>query len=190
MRLCAILFATGLALTACGTPVVHNTPSGRPEVTIQGATPDQAGAEITNAMLDTGFTPNDNTSKFSLSFDKPVTNLLAAALLGSQYDSTPNSRIIYTITPSGSGTRIVATLAIITNPHSAFEHPTNMNNSQDSASVQGILDRLKVHFEGGVGPGVDTHSQERVECFFQNAPNEIITRDNCLWRHGVVGKTL
>jgi len=133
-------------LAGCATPVTHNTKSGRPEVTISGKVGDQIAARLTNRMLNARYNVK-NASKTLLVFEKPIDNVLAAVLLGSRYDSTPAARITYTIVESDTSTRVVASLAAITNPGSAFERVTPMDNSKDSASVQQMLSELQTSLE-------------------------------------------
>ena len=138
----AVLFGLpALALAACVTPVDHGTPSGRPEVMM--ATTDTTGikSDLVNRMLNKGYGITRD-SGFVIAFDRPVDNVLAAAMLGSQYDSVPNARIVYTIARTGNTTRVIADIAIITNPGSAFERPTPFNNSQDSLKVQAMLNEM------------------------------------------------
>ncbi|MBC6436935.1 MAG: hypothetical protein GDA52_02075 [Rhodobacteraceae bacterium] len=97
---------------------------------------------LVDRMINRGYNlTRDN--QFTVAFDRPVENIFAAALLGSRYDSTPNARISYTIVENAGATRVVADMAIITNPGSAFERRTPMNTSQDSLGIQRILNDLK-----------------------------------------------
>lgn len=101
----------------------HHTPSGKVEATISGASPDDVKAALINEMLNRGYSITNDTS-YMISFDRPVDNVFAAALLGSNYDSTPNARISYMLAKVGDATRVVADLAMITNPGSLFERRT------------------------------------------------------------------
>ena len=67
-------------------------------------------------------------------------------MLGSRYDSTPNARITYTFAVGTDTIRIVADLAIITNPGSAFERRMEMNNAKDSMEFQEMLNQLRDTF--------------------------------------------
>ena len=123
------------SLAACASPVTHQTASGRPEVTIATTTVDAVKGALISAMVNGGYSITRD-SDYLLAFDRPVDNVLAAALLGSEYDSTPNARISYTIAELRSRIRVVADLALVTNPGSAFERHTNMNTNQDSLKVR------------------------------------------------------
>jgi len=71
-------------------------------------------------MVNGGFRITKDTS-YELTFDKPVENIAVAVLMGSKYDSQPNARVSYTFAQVNDTTRVVADVAIITNPGSAFE---------------------------------------------------------------------
>ncbi len=134
------IFCSGLA--GCVEPTVHDTPSGRPEVTLSTKNHDAVRSALINRMLNKGYSITRDTGH-SIAFDRPVDNALGAVLFGSQYDATPNARIVYTLAALGNATRVVADIAIVTNPGSAFERQTNMNGNQDSLQVQAMLESLK-----------------------------------------------
>lgn len=141
-----ILLVVVALLSGCATPVTHNTPSGRPEVTINGVPPNKVSARLTNEMLNWGYNIRKQSDNL-IAFDRPTDNLMASALLGSRYDSTPNARITFMLAELGNSTRVVADLQIVTNPGSAFERLTNMNQSQDSRKIQEMLQRIKYQLE-------------------------------------------
>lgn len=142
----ALVVCLLFVVTGCAAPIKHLTPSGRPEVTIGGSVGEQVVARITDRMLNAGYNVKTATKPL-LVFENPIDNVLAAALLGSRYDSTPAARITYTIIETGTSTRVVASLTAITNPGSAFERVTPMDNSKDSVSVQQFLTELKMSLE-------------------------------------------
>lgn len=139
---CFKLLVVVLVTGGCVAPVQHKTASGKPEVTISTNDVGVVKAALVSEMIDRGYgitTEGD----YRLVFDRPVDNLLVGVLLGSSYDSTPNARISYTLVPTSGRVRVVADIAIITNPGSAFERRTEMNQHQDSLDVQKALDALK-----------------------------------------------
>lgn len=145
--ICILLLCIfGVFMSGCATPVIHNTPSGRPEVTINRTTRNEVGAQLTNEMLNRGYNITKQTD-YMLAFDRPVDNIFAAALLGSRYDSTPNARITYTLTDMNNETRVVADIKIVTNPGSAFERLTNLTHGQDSIKIQELLNQIKYRLE-------------------------------------------
>lgn len=137
-----------LALGACQTTQssTPSTASGLPEVTIAGVTPDRVKAELVNVMINRNFRVVKDTP-LQLALDAPVTNILASVLLGSQYDSQPVERASFTLIQQGGATRVVADLAIITNPGSAFEMRTTINGGTESAAVQLALDDVRVNMD-------------------------------------------
>ncbi len=130
----------------CQAPIRHLTPSGRPEVTITRRVGDQVAARITNRMLNAGYNVKTAT-KTLMAFEKRVDNFLYEVLFSSDYDRNPAWRITYTIVETKVSTRVVASLSVITNPGSAFERVTSMDNSKDSLSIQQFLTELKNSFE-------------------------------------------
>ena len=145
VRIAAVVLLC-LGVVSCAPPVTHQTASGRPEVTIATTNVDAVKGALISVMINGGYSIT-RESHYLLAFDRPVDNVLAAALLGSQYDSTPNARISYTVARIQSGIRVVADLAIVTNPGSAFERHTNMNANQDSLGVQKLLLQIKSQVE-------------------------------------------
>ena len=135
-------------VAACATPVKHHTASGRPEVTIATTNVGAVKGALISEMVNRGYSIT-RESDFLVAFDRPIDNVWAAALLGSRYDSTPNARVSYTIARIQDAIRVVADLAIITNPGSAFERQTNMNANEDSRKIQGLLDRVKSNVDAG-----------------------------------------
>ncbi|MHA1355493.1 MAG: hypothetical protein ACTSR1_10005 [Candidatus Heimdallarchaeota archaeon] len=135
-----------MSFAACATPVKHNTPSGRPEITISGKVGKQVQAEIMNLMLNNGYNVKSSTDTL-LVFERPIKNVMAAALLGSRYDSTPAARISFNIIEMGASTRVVASFAAVTNPGSAFERITPMNNNADTVNYQMRLNEIKQSIE-------------------------------------------
>jgi len=110
-----VSLALALSCTACTAVPPPATASGKPEVTIADASPDKVKPALVNQMVNAGFRITKDTS-YELSFDKPTQNLAAAVLLGSKYDAQPNERVSYTFAPSGTSTRVIADIAMITKP--------------------------------------------------------------------------
>jgi hypothetical protein len=151
-RGCAALAAV-LMLGGCGTPVTHATGSGKVEVAINGAAPEAIKAALVNKMLNSGYRITKDTA-YEIAFDRPTDNIAVAVLLGSKYDAQPNARVSYFIASTPPLVRVVADIAIITNPGSGFEQRTEMNGSQDSVRVQALLDEIKASLEAPPPPPV------------------------------------
>jgi hypothetical protein len=141
MRL-IILAAIAFLCSACATVPPPATASGKPEVTIAEATPEKVKPVLVDKMLNSGFRITKDTP-YELSFDKPVQNIAVAVLLGSKYDAQPNLRVSYTFAQLSTATRVVADVAIITNPGSAFEQRTDTNAGVDSHDIQILLETIR-----------------------------------------------
>lgn len=150
--------ALAAALGGCGS-VDHHTASGKVEATI-AAPLEAVKAAVINAMVNQRYRISKDTA-FELAFDKPTDNLLAAAFLGSRYDSTPNTRISYFLAPTPPSVRVVADFAIITNPGSSYERRTDFNRSEDTAQVQALLDGVKAQLETRAPPPAAPPRQKR-----------------------------
>ena len=92
-------------------------------------------------MLNKGYRITKDT-QFELAFDMPVDNAMVSVLLGSKYDSQPNKRVSYSIAQVGEDVRVVADFAVITNPGSAFERRTDLNESAATTDVQTLLEEV------------------------------------------------
>lgn len=149
-RLTALIFVlfTAMLLGACAAPVNHDTPSGRPEVTIRGRVSSQAQAEIMNLMLNRKYSVKSSSPNLIV-FEKPLEGTMNAVLFGSQYNTTPYARATFTIFETGESTRVVASFAAITNPGSSFERVTSLDNNQETAKYQDRLDEIKRRIETG-----------------------------------------
>jgi len=115
-----VVLALGCALCACAAPVHLDTPSGHPEVTISRVAPDRVKSALVNKMIDSGYRITKDT-QFELTFDKPADSALAILLLSSDRGGTPNMRVAYSIAQVGDDVRVVADVAIISNPGSPYE---------------------------------------------------------------------
>lgn len=138
--ICAIVLAALCA--GCVTVEPPHTASGRPEVTIAGASPDKVKPQLVNVMINDGYRITRDTP-YEITFDKPVQNIAVAVLMGSKYDAQPNIRVSYSFAQLGSDTRVIGDIAIVTNPGSAFERRTPINAGVDSSDIQILLDEVR-----------------------------------------------
>lgn len=146
VRKLVLVVSLSFFLVSCAAPITHNTPSNRPEVAIDSTDAGKVKSFLVSAMLNHGYNIT-RESDFRIVFDRPVQNALAAALLGSRYDSTPNARVTFSVVPSGNTIRVIADLAVITNPGSAFERRMSMNSHQNSKGIQALMDAVKIQTE-------------------------------------------
>ena len=138
----AIVGGFVIILTGCATTPQLKTASGKPEVTIPNTTKKVIFDALTNAMIQQGYEIR-NINDYSAVYGKRTNSILASMLLGSQYDSTPEARVAYTIVDTSEGVRVVATLQMITNPGSAFERVTDFSQQPDAQSWQSFLENLR-----------------------------------------------
>jgi hypothetical protein len=133
-------------LIGCAAPVKHDTASGKPEVTIENTDSESVKQAVVNKMLDLGYTITSDTP-YQISFDLPVESVMISLLAGSSYDAQPNARMAFTIAQTRAGVRVIADVALITNPGSAFERRTVLNQHRASIQVQTMLEQLKADVE-------------------------------------------
>lgn len=146
----AILF---FFLSACSsTPAPIDTPSGRPEIQIDGKPP----KDVMQAMVARNLREGNRlirVSEFELVFARLMDNsLLASLLYGSRYDSTPEMRVIYvmvaTQSTGQSGTRVFARAEVATNPNSRHEQISDVTRKL-LKELQANLARYKRQLEAG-----------------------------------------
>lgn len=142
----SIILVLAALLSSCATPVQHNTASGKPEVNIRGQVAKQAKGKLINQMINKGYNIKSESNSLVV-FEKAMENFMAGVLLGSRYDTTPNARISATIVENSTCTRIILNFAAVTNPGSAFEKVTQMNQVKDTMLYQDILNQIKVELE-------------------------------------------
>lgn len=135
----------------CVAPIQHETASGKPEAVVASSDLDDIGSALTTRMLDSGFNLERQSTNL-LVFTKESSNLGMSMLYGSKYDSTPAYRITYTLAQVATGTRVLADVAILTNPGSGFERATSLNKDKVSISYQTILDELASQYRSSTSP--------------------------------------
>jgi hypothetical protein len=145
MKSALVVLALGCALSACTAATHLDTPSGHAEVTISRVAPDKVKAALVSKMIDKGYRITKD-SQFELAFDKPADSAIAIILFSSEAGGTPNMRVAYSIAQVGADVRVVADLALITNPGSAHEQRTDLNGAGKDAPIhdaQAMLDNLR-----------------------------------------------
>lgn len=153
-------------ITGCATVKHLNTPTGKPEVIIPDASKSEIADQITNAMLSWDFQLQKRDENI-LVFAKRDQRLGTSLLFGSRYDSTPEWRFIYNIVDHSEGIRVIANIAAITNPGSAFERVTDLSRgSKDSENVYALLTQIREGFSsreitknrGKIGVGLQKYT--------------------------------
>ena len=137
-----ILLLLPFLLTACATPVIHDSPSGKPEVTISGTTKDAIKDRLTDEMLSRNYTILQSADSMIV-FERPIEDAMAAYMFSTKLSSTPTTRIAYNLASTKQGIRVIADCSAVSNPGTGFERKTNMNSHPDSMRVQSILYSMK-----------------------------------------------
>ena len=136
-------FSLALTIVSCAAPVIHNTPSGRPEITMNAKVGKKVQAEIMNLMVNKGYTLKSSNENL-LVFEKTLDSFAARLFLGSSYDTTPNARVTYNIIETEKSTRVVASFIAVTNPGSAFEKITDLNGGKATQEIQEALNEISL----------------------------------------------
>lgn len=123
----AMLTAPALViLVSCAAPTPLPTPTGRADVSFEGV----QRKEVINAIVSMSVARGYQVKKsddLTIVMGKPEDSFLAGAMLGSQYDSTPERRVTFTILEGQGAIRVMANLVFVTNPGSGFERITAPN---------------------------------------------------------------
>ena len=137
-----VLFALAASLlaAACQTTAM-NVQSRRPEVIIHNSNVYTLKNALAYAFTDAGFSIG-GSNDFQLQLEKHVDSPLASVVYGSQYNTTPDMRLTFSFIQLGADTRVIGDMAIITNPHSAFEDRTELQDSGTLKSIQDTLNKL------------------------------------------------
>lgn len=135
-------------LGSCSSLPPLDTPSGKPEVFIEGATKAQVMELLVIEVMGWGYSVSEQTD-FSLLFIKDADDLGSQLLFGSQYNSTPQKQLRCTLAQTGSGVNLVGRFAIVTNPGSGFEKGNDLSGNTEAAhDIQAVFLRVKEQLEG------------------------------------------
>jgi len=141
-----ILSIVGLVvLSGCAATAPLETPSGRPEATIN-ADKATVKAEMLNRSVNAGWQITRESESMVI-VQKVNPSIMANVLLGSQWDPTTELRIVYTMVAAGSRTRVVADASIITNEGTAFERVMPITNNKQNEMIRLELENLKTYVE-------------------------------------------
>lgn len=142
-----------LLMTGCASaPQPLNTPSGQPDVTFENASVSDVKTMLTTGAMNWGYTAKQ-VSDYVAVYEKRDDRVLASALLGSQYDSTPVWRLTFNYAPVGNNVRVMANMHAVTNSGSAFERITDFSkNSRDANVIQEFLETQKAFRVAGIDP--------------------------------------
>jgi hypothetical protein len=133
------IVALACALVACASPQPEPR-SGKPEVTISGATMDKLRTALVSEMSKRKFRVAKETQS-EMSFEQPATGAALQAVASSEAGKNAIERITYTVATVGGDMRVVADVAIV-RKLAAMEKPIDINQSAEAQNVQSILDKI------------------------------------------------
>ena len=143
----SIAAAIVLVLASCATVPPIETPSGRPECSISGATNDQVQGYLLEKFMADGWMLKQQTPS-QLVFWKENASTFQNALLGSQYDPTTTHEIRLVFSQgTGGSVRIFGQVALVTNEGSAFEQRNDLTGGKAGYELWQALVRVEEHFE-------------------------------------------
>src|SRR5262245_57885308 len=103
---CASVLMAIVLVLGCASTAPLSTPSGRPEVTIQGAPRKQVLDFMVEDMLANGFQLK-KVDEYSAVFGRVVTNDFAMSVFyGSRYDPNPEVRVTYNLIETTGGLKV------------------------------------------------------------------------------------
>jgi hypothetical protein len=127
------------ALVACASPQPEPR-SGKPEVTITGATMDKLKTALMSEMSKRKFRVAKETQS-EMSFEQPATSSALQAVASSDAGKNAIERVTYTVATVGGDMHVVADVAIVRRL-AAMEKPIDINQSAEAQNVQSILDKI------------------------------------------------
>lgn len=141
-----ILVLLSCITLGCATPRQRlATPSGNPEIVINGTTKKQIADLLVSSKLGEGFqvkTVND----YSLVVAKSIDDFAAKMAYGSKYNRTPEARVTYNFVDFGGGVKIFVRSEMVTNPNSPYESTTDFTSTWGD-HAQNELTRIKTMLE-------------------------------------------
>lgn len=133
-------------LAGCAPLQPLQTPSGRPEVVISGATKKQVLDLLVAEMLANGAQVKQ-VHEYGAVFGKRDDSFTGALLFGSRYDSTPEMRLTFNVVEASGAVRVFCNAAMVTNPGSAFERVSDVTGGKTANDIQAMLERLKTRLQ-------------------------------------------
>jgi len=143
-RACLLIISLlSMALVGCATVPRLATPSGKPGVLVKDRSAKEIKDRLVAGMISRGYDLRTD-SDYQLVFGKRVPRgSLTAILHGSTYDTSPEHRISFVVVDRGAdGVQVMASMAIVTNPGSAYERVTPWNHRDDAQAMQTALENL------------------------------------------------
>lgn len=139
------VLAAVLASAGCAAPQRLATPSGSPEVLVEGAGKKQVADRLAGTLVGMGFQVRA-ANDYQLTFGKPVDSPMLQSLYGSQFNRVPELRHEYALVDVPGGIRVLGHAKIVTNPGSGFEKTEDLTQAL-GADMQVGLERLAASFK-------------------------------------------
>ena len=140
--LTAVIFLAG-----CATYQPLQTPSGRPEVTIHGATKKDILDTIITQMLNDGWQKR-KLSEHGVVVGRPTDKWETILAYGSPSNNIPENQISFTLVDAGNnGVQVFCSGAVITNAGSGFENVAEIVGGKFYTEAQAALEKLKLKME-------------------------------------------
>ncbi|MBE0544274.1 MAG: hypothetical protein IH623_23285 [Verrucomicrobia bacterium] len=146
----AIFGIAALVLFAgCVAPQKHQTPSGRPEVTINTQDKGKIKSVTINQFINAGFTMTSDT-EYAITFTKQMSGMsgvLYQSLAGNSYSSTPQWVVILNLATVGEQTRVVG--QVTSQMQNAFgrNDAQDMTSGKPGAQVMEMLAKIRTEVE-------------------------------------------
>jgi hypothetical protein len=139
----AILSAGTFTFSGCvNMPTRMDTPSGNPEVMIDGVNRKAVADALANGMINAGWQIK-SSDEYQLVFKRQLDSLGGMMLYGSNFNAMPEARVNFTLLETSGSVRVIGSEAAVTNPNSGFEQVTEMHGAKDMNELQASLNGLK-----------------------------------------------
>jgi len=143
MRKIVSIFCLCLILTGCATTGRLATPSGRPEVFVEGITLKNATDACVNLMVSNGW-QIEKTTDYMVQAVRTSDNAMVDFLWGTDFDFHQAwYRITYTFAPQSNGVRIFAIQQVVANRGTGFERVIELKNQKAYQNNQNWLEQLR-----------------------------------------------
>ena len=144
----AICVSLILLLAGCASNQPLNTPSGKPEVTIHGATRQDIRDTIVDQMTKDGWQVRrvkDNV----VVVGRPTSNVDTILSYASPSNTVPEKQMTFTLNDrSHDNIQVICTGTIVTNAGSGFENVADIDSGSFNKDAQAILDKIQIEMRG------------------------------------------
>ena len=142
-KICVYVFLMCLMLTGCATTGHLTTPSGRPEIFVEGATMKEVSDACVNLLLLIEGMQIEKTTVYVVHGSFPCKNPVTSFLLGSRAYPQAWQRLTFTFAPLGNGVKVFATQYLVLNKGSGFEKVEENRTQKIYEDSQKGLERIR-----------------------------------------------